>query len=196
MSKSKDHWKSVAIILIALIIIGGIIGGIFFYTNLQKVNYLENILTSMQNDLTETQDMLESARKDLSYAEASIEEYELFIPDSPSLEELNTFLLNDDTNEINYTSFAEWVELNLILRENAAEENIMTAIVSVKYNCDYRGEPREGGWTFVLATELDNDEIVYFSLANDEVYDSLEQLLNDWEDISNAEVYERAFHWR
>jgi len=24
----------------------------------------------------------------------------------------------------------------------------------------------------------------------------LEQLLNDWTDISNAEVYERAFHWQ
>jgi len=196
MQKSKDHWKSIAILLIALIIIGGTIGGIFFYANVQKVNYLENILTNMQNDLTQTQDMLESARKDLSYAEASIEEYELIIPRNPSFEELNAFLLMDDTNEINYTSFAEWVELNHILGENAAEENIMTAIVSVKYNCEYKGEPREGGWTFVLATELDNDEIVYFSLANDEIYDSLEQLLNDWTDISNAKVYERAFHWQ
>jgi hypothetical protein len=189
MSKSKDNWKSVAILLIALIIIGGIIGGIFFYANVQRVSYLENVLSNMQSDLTETQDMLESARKDLSYAEASI-------PKNPSLEELNDFLLMDDTNEINYTSFAELVELNLILRENAAEENIMTAIVSVKYICDYGDIPGAEGRTFVLATELDNDEIVYFSLENDEIYDSLEQLLNDWPDNSNAKVYERAFHWQ
>ncbi len=71
----------------------------------------------------------------------------------------------------------------------------MTALAIVEYNCEYEGELREGGWTLVLATELDDGEIVYFSAENDEIYYSLEELLNYWTDISNAEVTDIILYW-
>jgi hypothetical protein len=205
MSKSKESdgpWKGMTIILLVLLIAMAGIGGYILYMNTQKINNLENILYSTQNELSQTKEnldfserMLELSSENSSSLEALIEEYREIELSYPSIEELDYFLSEDYSDEGNYSTFAEWIELNLKLKDNAKEWNIRAGLVTVKYNCEFAGELREGGWTLFLVTELDDGKTVYFSPENDEIYDSVELLLNDWPDVSDAEFVDGTIYW-
>lgn len=216
MSKSQGPWKGITIVLLVLVIAMAGIGGYIYYQNIQKVNNLENTLHNTQNELSFTQSelsrtrnelletkntldfsqiILQGSSENLSSMETLIEEYKATELRNPTLEELSAFLSEDKNNEGNYTTFTEWIELNLKLKDNAKGWNIRAGLVTVKYNCEYGGELREGGWTLVLVTELNDGEMAYFSPENDEIYDSIEQLLNDWPDISNAEFVDGTIYW-
>jgi hypothetical protein len=205
MSKPKESegpWKGMTIILLVLLIAMAGIGGYILYMNAQKINNLENILYSTQNELSQTKEtldfserMLELSSENSSSLEALIEEYRQIELRYPSIEELDYFLSEDYSDEGNYSTFAEWIELNLKLKDNAKEWNIRAGLVTVKYNCEFAGELREGGWTLFLVTELDDGKTVYFSPENDEIYDSVEQLLNDWPDVSDAEFVDGTIYW-
>lgn len=209
MSKSQGPWKGITIVLLVLVIAMAGIGGYILYMNTQKVNNLENILYNTQNELSQTKNELSQTKKTLDFSqrmlelsgensssmEALIEEYQAIELRSPTLEELSHFLSEDYSDEGNYSTFAEWIELNLKLKDNAKEWNIRAGLVTVKYNCEFAGELREGGWTLFLVTESDDGKIVYFSPENDEIYDSVEQLLNDWSDVSDAEFVDGTIYW-
>ncbi|MCW3974686.1 MAG: hypothetical protein NWE86_00370, partial [Candidatus Bathyarchaeota archaeon] len=193
MSKSQGPWKGITIVLLVLVIAMAGIGGYIYYQNIQKVNNLENTLHNTQNELSFTQSelsrtrnelletkntldfsqiILQGSSENLSSMETLIEEYKATELRNPTLEELSAFLSEDKNNEGNYTTFTEWIELNLKLKDNAKGWNIRAGLVTVKYNCEYGGELREGGWTLVLVTELNDGEMAYFSPENDEIYDS------------------------
>lgn len=209
MSKSKGHWKGATIILLVILIAMIGIGTIIINSQNQRINDLENILKNNRDELSQTQSELSQTRKMLDFSQRMLElagensssienlidDYEAISLRNPTYEELSDFLLEDDSNEGNYTTFTDWIELNLRVKENANENNIWTGLVTIEYNSEYEGELREGGWTLVLVAELDDGDTVYFSPANDEIYYELEQLLNDWEYISNSEVVEKRIYW-
>ena len=222
-SKSQGPWKGIAIVLLVLIIAIAGVGGYFYYQYIQKVNNLENTLHDTQNELSHTkselsftqselsrtrselletknsldfsQILLQASSENMSSMETLIEEYKTNELKNPTLEELSAFLSEDKNNEGNYTTFTEWIELNLKLKDNAKGWNIRAGLVTVKYNCKYAGELREDGWTLVLVTELNDGEMAYFSPENDEIYDSIDQLLNGWPEISNAEFVDGTIYW-
>lgn len=223
MSKSQGPWKGITIVLLVLVIAMAGIGGYIYYQNIQKDNNLENTLDDTQKELSHTQSelsftqselsrtrselletknsldfsqtLLQASSENMSSMETAIEEYKTNELNNPTFEELSTFLSEDKNNESNYTTFTEWIELNLKLKDNAKGYDIRAGIVTAKYNCEFAGELREGGWTLFLVTELDDGEMAYFSPENDEIYDSVDLLLNDWPNISNAEFVDGTIYW-
>ncbi len=209
MSESKGHWKGVTIILLVILIAMIGIGTIILKSQNQRINDLENILKNNREELSQTQSELSQTRKMLDFSqrmleqagensssiENLIEDYKAIGLRNPTYEELSDFLLEDSSNERNYTTFTDWIELNLKLKDNAKGWNINAGLVTVEYSCEFAGELREGGWTLFLVTELDDGKTVYFSPENDEIYDSVEQLLNDWPDVSDAEFVDGTIYW-
>jgi hypothetical protein len=109
--------------------------------------------------------------------------------------ELEEFLRGDPTNEVGYAWWFEKHTLIFRLIANAAKKSIRAALVVVDYDFG------SGEWLYeevanlMVGAELHDGSRAYFSVENDMLYDSAEELISSWEGVSEVKLHDETWYW-
>mgnify|MGYP001109532394 CR=1 FL=1 len=109
--------------------------------------------------------------------------------------ELEEFLTEDPTNDFDYAYSFEKHRLIFRLMANAARKRIRTALVVVEYEFIWGNWLYEDAANLMVGAELHDGRRAYFSLENDMLYDSAEELISSWEGVSEVKLHDEMWYW-